>query len=148
MTLKRYIAEGKLDLSMLQTRTVARICAHIAQIECGDFSQDGLSRYSTYVPLSLCRLYARSSDLSKDCASEHLKLAGTNISEAKIELLHILSNVPGYGVEIFRGKVLEDKDVKRLEISVGNDGLRVLRVQREYDLKQGREVTRKSLEKR
>ena len=73
---------------------------------------------------------------------------GTNLSESKIELLHLLSNVPGYGVEKFRGKVLEDKNVKRLEISVGSDGLRVFSVQREYDLKQGREVTRKSLEKR
>lgn len=133
---------------MLQTRTIARICALIAQVETGDFSQDGVSKYSTYVPMSLCRLYARTSDLHKDATSEHLKLVRTNSSEAKIELLHLLSNVPGYGVEVFRGKLREDKEVKRLEIAVGNDGLCVLRVQREYDLKQAREVTRKSLEKR
>lgn len=148
LTLKNYIHDSKLDLSALQTKTVARICALIAQIEYGDYNQERLSRYSVYLPSDICNLYSNTSDLQKDAAAEHSKLLNSSTSEVKIEFLNTMSNVPGYGIELFRGKTNEDKEAKRVEICVGSDGVRVYGVEREFDMKQRKDVIRKVLEKR
>ncbi|XP_032240060.2 E3 ubiquitin-protein ligase MYLIP [Nematostella vectensis] len=148
LTLKSYICNGKLDLSASQTKTISRICALIAQIETGDHIPEKPPRYSTFIPNALHTFYSKTSDLQKDAATEHIQLAHTTVNEAKVEFLHLLSNVPGYGIEVFRGKTTKDKFSKKLEICVGNDGVKVYSVNQEFDTKQGREIVRKVVEKR
>ncbi|KXJ26059.1 E3 ubiquitin-protein ligase MYLIP [Exaiptasia diaphana] len=148
LTLKSYIASGKLDLSNSQTKTIARICALIAQIDTGDFIPEKPPQYSMYIPKSLYVFYSKTSDLQKDAAAEHTQLIHTSANEAKIEYLHLLSTVPGYGVDVFKGKMSREKCTKKVEICVGNEGVRVFSLTDEFDAKQGREVVKKVVEKR
>lgn len=148
LTLKNFIKEGRLDLSSLQTKTIARLCALLAHIECGDFTPERTPKYSCYIPLSVYNVYAKTSDLQKDAASEHAKLVNSPISESKIEFLHISGGIPGYGIEVFHGRLSDDKMLKKVDIYVGSDGIRVFSVSREYDGKQGKDVARRILEKR
>lgn len=148
LTLKNFIKEGRLDLSSLQTKIIARLCALLAHIECGDFTQERTPKYSCYIPLSVYNVYAKTSDLQKDAAIEHAKLVNSPISESKIEFLHITGGIPGYGIEVFHGRLSDDKMLKKVDIYVGSDGIRVFSVSREYDGKQGKDVARRILEKR
>jgi len=148
LTLKSYIASGKLDLSNSQTKTIARICALTAQIETGDFIPEKPPQFSSYIPKSLYVHYSKTSDLQKDAAAEHTQLIHTSANEAKVEYLHLLSNVHGYGVDIFKGKMTREKNTKKVEICVGNDGVKVYSLTEEFDAKQGRDVVKKAVEKR
>ena len=148
LTLKRFIGDGKLDLTSLQTKTVARLCSIIAHIECGDFTHERVPKYSSYIPLSVYNPYAKMSDLQKDAAIEHGKLVNVPVSESKIEFLHTTCNIPGYGIEVFRGKLSDHKMLKKVDIYVGNDGIRVYSVYCDYDMKQGKDLLKKVLEKR
>lgn len=148
LSLRNFISEGKLDLSSLQIKTIARLCALIAHIECGDFSQERVPKYSSYIPMSVHNVYAKSSDLQKDAAIEHAKLLNSPVSESKIEFLHIACCIQGYGIEVFHGRLSNDKMVKKVDIYVGSDGIRIFSLNREFDEKQGKDVARRILEKR
>ena len=149
LTLKSFIQDSKLDLSALQTKTVARICALIAQIECGNYSPERMCKYSSYLPSHICALYATTSDLHKDSAAEHSKLLNSSPSEVKVEFLNSLCNVPGYGVEIFRAKMADEKNfAKKVDICVAADGVRVFSNENDFDAKQRKDVVRKILERR
>lgn len=129
-------------------KTIARLCALIAHIECGDFTQERVPKYSSYIPLSVYNMYAKTSDLQKDAAIEHVKLVSTPFSESKVEFLHIACGIQGYGVEVFHGRLSDEKTLKKVDIYVGNDGIRVFSINREFDVKQGKDVARRILEKR
>lgn len=148
LTLKNFISEGKLDLSSLQVKTIARLCALISQIECGNFSQERVAKYSSYLPLSIYNEYAKTSDLQKDVAIEHARLMNCSASESKIEFLHIACGIQGYGIEIFHGRLHEDKILKKVDIYVGSDGIRVFSTNRVYDTKQRKDIAKRTLEKR
>lgn len=135
-------------MSSVQTKTIARLCALVAHIESGDFSQERVAKYSSYIPISVYNDYAKTSNLQKDAAIEHSKLVGVPVSESKIEFLHIACSIHGYGIELFHGRLSDDKTLKKVEIHVGNDGIRVFSINHEFDLKQGKDVTRRILEKR
>jgi len=98
--------------------------------------------------MSVYNVYAKTSDLQKDAAIEHSKLVGVPFCESKVEFLHIVCSIQGYGIELFHGRLSDDKTLKRVDIYVGNDGIRVFSINHEFDLKQGKDVTRKVLEKR
>lgn len=148
LTLKNFISEGKLDLSSLQVKTIARLCALISQIECGNFTQERVAKYSSYLPLSIYNEYAKTSDLQKDVAIEHARLMNCSASESKIEFLHIACGIQGYGIEIFHGRLHEDKILKKVDIYVGSDGIRVFSTNRVYDTKQRKDIAKRTLEKR
>lgn len=148
LTLKSFVGEGKLELLSAQTKTIARLCALVAHIECGEFSQERVPKYSSYIPMSVYNVYAKTSDLQKDAAIEHSKLVGVPVCESKVEFLHIVCSIQGYGIELFHGRLSDDKALKKVDIYVGNDGIRVFSINHEFDLKQGKDVTRKVLEKR
>lgn len=132
----------------MQTKTTARLCALVAHIECGDFTQERVPKYSSYIPMSVYNVYAKTSDLQKDAAIEHSKLVGVLASEAKVEFLHIVCGIQGYGIELFHGRLNDDKTLKKVDIYVGNDGIRVFSINHEYDMKLGKDVARRVLEKR
>ncbi|XP_068710740.1 E3 ubiquitin-protein ligase MYLIP-like [Montipora capricornis] len=148
LTLKNFVSEEKLDLSSLQMKTIARLCALISQIENGDYSQERVPEYFSYIPMSVCNEYAKTSDLQKDAAIEHAKLVNSSASESKIEFLHVTCGIQGYGIEVFHGRLNDDKTLKKVDIYVGSDGIRVFSINREYDIKQGKDVARRTLEKR
>lgn len=135
-------------MSSLQMKTIARLCALIAHIECGDFTQERVPKYSSYIPMSVCNVYAKTSDLQKDAAIEHAKLVSSPVNESKIEFLHIACGIQGYGIEVFHGRLSDDKTLKKVDIYVGSDGIRVFSINREFDVKQGKDVARRILEKR
>lgn len=148
LTLKNFINEGKLDLSSVQTKSIARLCALVAHIESGDFSQERVAKYSSYIPISVYNVYSKTSNLQKDAAIEHGKLVGVPVSESKIEFLHMACSIQGYGIELFHGRLSDYKTLKKVDIHVGSDGIRVFSINHEFDLKQGKDVTRRILEKR
>lgn len=135
-------------MSNSQTKTISRLCALTAQIESGDFIPEKPPQYSTFIPKTLYNFYSKTSDLQKDAASEHTQLLRTPVNEAKVEYLHLLANVPGYGIDVFKGKMSKEKCTKKVEICVGNDGVKVYSVSQEYDAKQSREIVKKAVEKR
>ena len=148
MTLKLYLRRGKFDLTSLPTKTVAQICASVAQAELGDFNPEKVPDYSIYVPLYVWSYLTKSCDLKKEVGIEHNKLAGQRACVAEVNLLHLLSNVHGYGIETFRGKYTGDNYGRNLKIMVDSDGVKVYGIIREFDSKQGKEVVRTILDRR
>lgn len=148
LTLKLYLRRGRFDLTSLPTKSVAQICAALAQAEIGDFNPDNIPDYSTYIPFYIWSLLTKSCDLKKEVAIEHNKLVGQCSSVAEVNFLHLLSTVHGYGIETFNGKYTGDNYGRKLKILVDNDGIKVYSIIREYDSKQGREVVRSILDRR
>ena len=148
LTLKLYLRRGRFDLSSLPTRTVAEICAALAQAETGDFNSDNIPDYSTYLPLYIWSMLTKSCDLKKEVSNEHNKLTGQTAQAAEVNLLHLLSLVHGYGVETFKGRYTADNYGRKLKILVDEDGLKVYSIIREYDAKLGKEVVRSVLDRR
>ena len=135
-------------MTSLPTRTVAEICAALAQAETGDFDADNIPDYSTYLPLYIWSLLSKSCDLKKEVSNEHNKLVGQTAKAAEVNVLHLLSLVHGYGIETFKGRYTADNYGRKLKILVDEDGLKVYSIIREYDAKLGKEVVRSVLDRR
>lgn len=139
---------NRFDLSTLPTRTVAEICANLAQAETGDFNPDNITDYSSYLPLCVWSMFAKSCDMKKEVSFEHNKLTGQPPQMAEVNFLHQMSVLQGYGVETFTGRYRDDNYGRKLKILVDLEGLRVYSVIREYDVKLAKEVVRSVLDRR
>lgn len=135
-------------MSSLPTRSVAEICASLAQAEIGDFNPDNIPDYSSYLPYYVWSMLTKSCDLKKEVSSEHNKLLGQTAQTAEVNFLHLLSAVHGYGVETFGGRYTSDNYSRKLKILVDANGLKVYSIIREYDAKIGKEVVRNVLDRR
>lgn len=49
--------------------------------------------------------------------------------------MYIVCSIYGYGIELFYGRLSDDKMFKKVEIYVGNDGICVFSINYEFDLK-------------
>ena len=79
------INSGKLSLLDSPSDVIARLIAHIAQIEFGDFLAESLPEYSTLINVN-CRW---SNELQQLVETEHLKLDLLSPSEAKIGFIKV-----------------------------------------------------------
>ena len=100
---------------------MAKIFALIAQVEFGDYDAESLPEYSKFFP---CESW--SVDFQQHVESIHLSLEKTTTDQAKIDLLHILSERLEYGVESFQVNSATAKNTSLILIC-RYDGLRIYR---------------------
>ena len=118
-TCKQQLRDLKFDLSHMDSKTLAKLFALIAQVENGDYSPDSLPNYSSFFP---CEKW--SADFEQSVESAHLELERMSADKARIEILHILSDRLEYGVETFYVNSATAKNTSLILIC-RYDGLRI-----------------------
>ena len=120
LAVRKQLSEGTYDLHSLDIKELARLYALTGHIEFGQFIPDSLPEYSTFFPC-----YEHWSDeLERLVEEAHIDLGSMSSPQAKVEVLHILSARPEYGVETFNVYSASGKNIPII-LSVRQDGLRV-----------------------
>ena len=121
LTCRQQLKEHKFDFTYLDIKTLAKLFALIAQVECGDYDPDALPNYSSFFP---CETW--SADFEQLVESSHLSLEKLTTNQAKIDVLHILADRLEYGVESFHVNSATAKNTS-LILVCRYDGLRIYR---------------------
>ena len=121
LTCRQQLKELKFDFTYLDTKVLAKLFALIAQVEHGEYNPDRLPNYSSFFP---CETW--SPDFEQLIESTHLSLERKTADQARIEVLHILSDRLEYGVESFHVTSATAKNTS-LILVCRHDGLRIYR---------------------
>eukprot|EP00795_Rhopilema_esculentum_P005411 gene5411-577_t len=120
-TCRQQLRDVKYDFTNVDSKTFAKLFSLIAQVEHGEYNPNCLPEYSSFFP---CEKWC--ADFQQLVESSHLELEKITADEAKIEILHILSNRLEYGVETFHVNSATAKNTS-LVLLCRHDGLRIYR---------------------
>eukprot|EP00794_Sanderia_malayensis_P012949 gene12949-14281_t len=115
------LIKSKYNLSKLDDQALAKLYSYVAQIENGEYNPEALTDYSKLFP---CRKW--SSEFEHSIESAHLDLEGMTADEARVQVLHTLSNLLEYGVETFNVNSATARNTK-LILVCRFDGLRIFK---------------------
>lgn len=118
-TIHQQLLNGKFSLKSLQPSIMSKLLALKAQLESGDFDAEAVPEFSKFLPW----FNAWSPSLQKMTETEHLKLKSWSPAEAKVDFIHVASELAEYGTEIF--EVCSCTDSTDLLLVIRADGLRI-----------------------